>query len=436
MRNKIQTAIHGISADNIPIEIDENEIRSRLHGAFQNLPMEEILVTIDESGLRAEIDRAVGNTTADISLNVDRTELENSIRAALSGVDFPADFRVDEDELRNQLRAAVAGLNDLEVDVQVNIVDLQNNIRQGIQNMPPVNTDVLNNINAAGRNGNDIFTAFGITLRDAFSTFTLANLLERGIDEVIEAGQQAIQTVKELDDATTDLRMATGSTKEEAKQMIADYNVLGQELGALTTEVSASADAWLRQGKSAAETEQLIKDSMVLSKVAQLSGEDSTKYLTSAMQGYKVAVDEVSRINDKLTSIDLVSATDAGGLAEAMSRTAESANIAGVSMDRLLAILATVGEVTQASMSSIGTSYKTIFARMRDIKADKLSSVGEDGEIEDISYVEETLNSLGIKLRDSNQEFRNFQTVLDDVAASWSSWSSVQQAAVAKAFAA
>ena len=435
LRSKFQSAIQGISAENIPINIDENEIRNNIHSAIQNLPIEDILVSVDESELKAEIQRAVGSADADITLNIDRSELENDIRAALSGVDFPVDFRVDEDELRNQIRQAVAGLNDLEVDVNINVASLQNSLRQSIQNMPPIDIDPINRVNQAGRDGQDIFSAFGSTVAEAFSMFTMANLAEEAVERVIDAGREAIDTVKELDDAAMDLRMATGSSLPEARQMIADYNALGQELGALTTEVSSSADAWLRQGKTAAETETLIKDSMMLSKVAQIDSADSTKYLTSAMQGYKVAVEDVYKITDRLTSIDLVSATSADGLAEAMSRTAESADIAGVSMDRLLAMLAVTGEITQSSMSSVGNAYKTIFARMRDIKADKLSSVGDDGTVEDISYVEDTLSALGIKLRDSNQEFRNFQTVLDEVAASWDSYSSVQQAAISKAFA-
>jgi len=51
------------------------------------------------------------------------------------------------------------------------------------------------------------------------------------------------------------------------------------------------------------------------------------------------------------------SAVDAGGLAEAMSRTANMANLAGVSMDKLIGYLATVGEVTQKDMSEVGTSF-------------------------------------------------------------------------------
>lgn len=311
----------------------------------------------------------------------------------------------------------------------------KNNINLKIGEIDTKELDsALNKINTQAKLGNTIFQQFGATLKGAFKTFTMANMLQDAIYKTIAAGKQSIETVKALDDAATSLRMATGDSYESVKKLMDQYNRMGQALGAVTTDVSSAADAWLRQGHSIEDTNKLIKDSMVLSKVSNLNSADSTKYLTSAMQGYKVAVDDVARVVDKLSAVDLESATDAGGLAEAISRTSESANIAGVSLDRLLGMVATVGEVTQKQMSSIGESYKTIFSRMRDVKDSKLSIIGDDGEIEDISNVEIALNELGIKLRDSNKEFRNFQTVLDEVAASWGSYSSVQQGAIAKAF--
>lgn len=305
--------------------------------------------------------------------------------------------------------------------------------QQAMMNLNDIHS-ILANINLTGQQGVSVFQMFGNVLNQAFYSYTAANLLQDAIHQLIASGEDAIQTVKELNDAAVDLQMATSKNYDDVKAMMSAYNELGQANGALTTEVSAGADAWLRQGHNIEDTNTLLRDSMMLSKVAKLSAEDSTKYLTSAMQGYKTSVEDVIRISDKLVSIDLVSATDAGGLAEAMSRTAEGANLAGISMDRLLGMIAAVGEVTQKSMSSIGESYKTIFSRMRDVKDNKLQVVGDDGEIEDLSNVEIVLNSLGIKLRKSNKEFRNFQDVLDDVAGNWNKYSSVQQAAIAKAF--
>lgn len=69
---------------------------------------------------------------------------------------------------------------------------------------------------------------------------------------------------------------------------------------------------------------------------------------------------------------------------------------------------------------------------MGSIKSGRLEDP-TDGS--DLSDVETTLRSLGIELRSSNDEFRNFGDVLDEVAQKWDSFSSVQQRAIATSFA-
>lgn len=276
---------------------------------------------------------------------------------------------------------------------------------------------------------------FGDTLKTSAKLGAAYSITSQTFQAIREAASAAKEAVQEFDAAVMDLRMATGGTYTEVSNLVKEYNELGQAIGATTKEISSGADSWLRQGHSISDTNILIKDSMILSKVAELESAEATQYLTSAMKGYKVEVEDVISIVDKLTAVDLVSATEAGGLAEAMSRTAASADIAGVSMDKLLGYLAATGEVTQKSMTSIGESYKTIFTRMGDIKSGKLQFIDEDGTAESLSDVETVLNNLGIKLRDSNNEFRNFGDVLDEVGASWDDYSTVQKAAISKAFA-
>ncbi len=53
----------------------------------------------------------------------------------------------------------------------------------------------LNNINAAGARGQSVFQRFSGSLREAFSTFTMANMLEDGIYKVADAGKQGLETV-------------------------------------------------------------------------------------------------------------------------------------------------------------------------------------------------------------------------------------------------
>lgn len=244
--------------------------------------------------------------------------------------------------------------------------------------------------------------------------------------------REIYQNVVKLDSAMTDLQIASGKTREEVKELTKGYADLAKQLGATTAEVAEAADAWLRQGYSIEETNTLIKNSTMLSKLGQIEAAEASTALTSAMKGYKVSVEDSVGIVDKLTAVDMEAAASAGGIATAMAETATSADIAGVSMDKLIGYIATVKEVTQDGDESIGTFYKTLFARMNNVAAGNFVDE-ETGE--SLNDVETVLNELGIKLRDVSGEFRNSGEVLDEVAGRWESFDSVSQHAIATAFA-
>lgn len=271
-------------------------------------------------------------------------------------------------------------------------------------------------------------SGFGNTIK-GFAKF--GGYLE--VFQLIKQGaQEALQAIKEIDDAIVDLQVASGESYETVRQMVSGYNEMAKSIGATTTEVTSAADTWLRQGKSISEANELIQQSMVLSKLGQIDSDDASTYLTAMINGFHVATDEASSLNDALTSIDMSAAVDAGGLAEATSRVAASADLAGVSLERLLGYEAAIGEASQESMSVIGNSLKTIFQRIGSIKAGNLELIDEDGTVTTLSDLETVFNNIGIPIRNSINEFRDYSDILDDLAAKWSSLSSVQQSAVSQ----
>ena len=197
-----------------------------------------------------------------------------------------------------------------------------------------------------------LFGKFKETLKQVVS----AGLSWKIFSTVMQTLKKTIDTVKELDKSLVDLQIATGSTKTQAEELLYTYNQMAKELGATTQEVASAADSWLRQGYSTAQTNELIRSSMVLSKIGQIESAEATQYLTSALKGFDIEAEKSIEIVDKLAAIDLISATNASGLAEALSRTAASARLAGVEMEQLLGYVAVVGETTQKSMSSVGES--------------------------------------------------------------------------------
>ena len=349
-----------------------------------------------------------------LNRSLTRRNIENDVQIAARNINVDINARVSERELQRSFDRA---RQNLESRIQNNPIDVPVNIdtediRQGQQQ--------IHNLNNEARNTRSIFSEY-LNAREIFRAVT-------------NAIKEAVNEVKALNKAQTDLQIVTGKSNAEMVSLMNKYNELAKDMSVTTKNITSSADEWLRQGKSVAETNELIKDSVILAKVGQIDEAEATKYLTSAMNGFKAETSDVIGIVDKLTNVDLESATSAGGLAEAMSKCANSADVAGVSMDALIGYIATVAEVTQKSDSVVGESFKTILARMGKIKLNNwIDEDGKDisGEIND---VEKTLAQFDIKLRKSATEFRNFEDVIYDVGMAWDKFSSVDQNAIANAF--
>lgn len=92
---------------------------------------------------------------------------------------------------------------------------------------------------------------------------------------------------------------------------------------------------------------------MTLSKVGAMESAEATELLTSTLNGYKMAAEDSMGVVDKISAIDMAAATSSEELMVALSRTANSADDAGVSFDKLLAMIATTSSVTRKSASTI-----------------------------------------------------------------------------------
>lgn len=393
-----------------------------------SLKMAETLALIQSQlnqiskNLDLQITGKLNKSTTKAQLKSDLASMKVSQKVNLTG-------KLDKSQTKAQLKSDIGTLSKQPVQLQakINIADVQKQIQKA-------NIQLDTNVD-----GNEELKEVGYSLDsiNKKSAATVASImtLREAFTYLQRAAKQMIETAASLDKQLTDLRMATGESYEETSRLVNDYTQLAKSLGATSSQIIKAADDWLRQGKTIAETNTLISDSWKLNAVSELDAATSTEYLTSVMKAYKIAVDDVIGIVDKVTSVDLVSATNAGGLMEAMNRTATTANMAGVSIDKLLGYVAAMGEVTGRSMSSVGESLKTIFSRMSDIKANKLELIDEDGTTELLSDVELTLKNVGIDLRETVNEYNDYEDVLDALASKWNTLSEIQQNALTKAFA-
>ena len=131
-------------------------------------------------------------------------------------------------------------------------------------------------------------------MTDASIAYEIIGMIRQGITELL-------QTIREMDSALVDLQIASGGTRDEMHDMMMDLNDLATEVGKTTTEVAQGANDWLRAGYEGQEAADLTRASMQLSTLGMIDSADATSYLISVLKGWKLEVEDVTRVVDKLT---------------------------------------------------------------------------------------------------------------------------------------
>lgn len=327
------------------------------------------------------------------------------------------DVDLRDEKAKKKLKELQNGKYKVDLDVDVN------DAKQATQSM--------NQLSSATKSTSNAFDKLRNAAKDMFSTERISLTAYVAImREIDKAAENMVKSVKDIDKAITDLSIATNMSRKETAELVNEYNAYAKQLASTTTQVTSAADDYLRAGKTMSEANALIKDSIMLSKLGQIDSGEATEDLLATMNGFDMSVKEINKALDSMVAIDMAAATSSGDIATALKYCASSADVAGVSFDKLAAMIGTVQDKTQQSAETVGTFMNTLLSRYRNVKIGQF--VDDDGE--DLSDVETILDSVGIKLRETNQEFRDFEDVIDNVAKSWNTYSGVQQAAIAKAF--
>lgn len=293
----------------------------------------------------------------------------------------------------------------------------------------------------AGNRGNrTILDVIKSDIQRATMRITDFGLAAKVLNAARKEIQQVYQNILKLDEAMTNLRIVTGSNTEQAKSMMNAYNDLAMQLGTTTQAVAQSAAEWLRQGYSVSEANELIKSSTYLSRLGFMDMSQSVTALTSVMKGFRIEATNSMDIVDKLTQLDAKYATTAGDIATALSRTSAVAREAGLDLDQTAAALTTMIDVSQQDAGSVGNAFRTILARYGNVKATAFTSlVGDSEDVDEtnssINDTEKVLGAIGIKIRSSSSDMRDFDDVMDELADKWATLTDVEKNAVATALA-
>ena len=153
------------------------------------------------------------------------------------------------------------------------------------------------------------------------------------------------------------------------------------------------------------------------------------------MRGFKMEMEDASRVVDVYSNLAANTAVSQQELAEAMTRTASSMESVGATFEETSAMIATMVAVTRESASNIGSAMKSIASRYGELTKDPTALFDAEGEAMSFNKVDEALKSVGITLQTTDHQFRNFTDVIMELAEVWDQLDSAQQRYIATQFA-
>ena len=254
------------------------------------------------------------------------------------------------------------------------------------------------------------------SLASFFSISGLISVFRRAVND-------AFQTVKELDAVMTETAVVTEFDVGDMWSRLPTYTDMANELGATIQGSYETLTLFYQQGLKTNQAMQLGTETMKMARIANLDYATATDYMTAALRGFNMELNEASatRVNDVYSKLAAVTASDTREISIAMTKTASIANNANMELETTAALLSQIIETTREAPETAGTAMKTIIARFQELKKAP-NEIGEvDGEVVDANKIEGALRSIGVALRDTEGQFRNLDDVFLEIASKWDS---------------
>lgn len=382
------------------------------------------------------------------SANVSLQTIVNTFNNQLSSATKKAkqdiqDYQSALEQNKQKLEAVKAAMEQL--DSALNNGSIQNaqnafnNAKAALDNFEQSTTDAARsqaNMNAAMAESNTQLKGYKAELasfRSQLDTMqsadNLFNSLTSSVKQLVGFGavltqvrrgiQLAVSQIQELDSAMNGISVVTNMSTAELWGQINTYMAIAKQYGVTTEGTYQVSQLYYQMGLNTSSVMELTTETLKMAKIANLDYASATDYMTTAMNGFQLSASEAGRIVDVYSELAGIAATDTSELAVAMSKTAAIANSAGMSFEATSAMLTQMIESTREAPEALGTSLKTVIARMQEMKSNPTQLIEVDGETASLNKMDTALSSVGIKLKDASGQFRNLDEVIFELSKIW-----------------
>lgn len=260
-----------------------------------------------------------------------------------------------------------------------------------------------------------------------------------GFNQVLNLTRRAVSEaanhIKQLDTVMNGIAIVTDMTTADLWQQVDTYSKIAQNYGTSIQGAYEVSKIYYQAGYEAVDVMTLTNETLKLSTISGLDYATTTDYMMTAMRGFKLEMEDASRVVDVYSNLAANTAVSQQELAEAMTRTASSMESVGATFEETSSMIATMVAVTRESANNIGSAMKSIAARYGELTKNPTGFEDLEGEAYSFNKVDEALQSVGISMKDANGQFRSFTEVILELTDKWDSLTSVQQRYIATQFA-
>ena len=273
------------------------------------------------------------------------------------------------------------------------------------------------------RRSSALLREFGTTLKNT-TRWQISSSVVHGFMGAI---QSAYGYAQDLNESLNNIRIVTGQSVDEMAKFAEKANASARALSTTTTAYTDAALIFYQQGLSDKEVTDRTDTVIKMANVTGDSAEEVSSYMTAIWNNFYDGSVSLEHYADVITALGAATASSSAEISEGLSKFASVADTIGLSYDYATSILAALVANTRQSADVIGTSLKTILARLQSVK---LGETLEDG-VELTKYTS-ALNAIGVSVLDLNGDLRDADDILTDTAAKWDTLTKAQQASVAQ----
>lgn len=400
----------------------KKSINQTINQMETQLKQVKLKAKIDQKNLKADVQKALGSISfKDIDMNF------NSGKAILKAKKIVADaqkiienspisvnIELKKEKLDNQLNAYLS--KNSKIKESQGLLKETDKLRQKISQI---------NDKDSLRNASDSFQLFKNQVQaTGYQTKSASDRIKGLVGNVSKIGsafgvaslvlsnfQKSLKTIKLNDDLITEISKSSNSTKKELDELVNSAFQTASKYGQPSSDYLTAIQQMNRSGFYGEAGKALGELSLKAQAAGNLSADTAQKYLlaASAAYDYKGSIQQLSTVLDGQNAITNAHSVDLETMASATTRAGSVAANAGVKIEELSAMIATISARTKETGDETGTGIMSLLKNLQNVSSDTIVDTLNKANVS----MTETVNGI--------ERLRNPIEILKDLAKTYNS---------------